>query len=229
MATTITTVRSILAMTPQGVIGQGNFIPWNHSGDLKRFFQLTKGNALLIGAKTLLGIASHYAPQGKELLGGRNLIVVGSPKAQVRGHKSEALVSEIIEKVESFGRLLSKDRIYGVIPGLSKLKSQDGTNEAEAELLDAYHWAQSKDPSSLLYVAGGNSVYERYLPYSAEIDLTIIIPTQKFIDSDLVYLNQRARDSILGKGPEDWACTPHGSEESSNNSCRAVYMNLRRV
>jgi dihydrofolate reductase len=46
----------IVAMTPDGVIGKGNTIPWRFPEDLKRFKALTTNHAIVMGRKTFESI-----------------------------------------------------------------------------------------------------------------------------------------------------------------------------
>jgi len=59
---------AIVAMADNGVIGQGNGLPWRLPDDLKRFKALTTGHAVLMGRKTWDSI-------GKPLPGRRNLVL----------------------------------------------------------------------------------------------------------------------------------------------------------
>ncbi len=42
----------IVAMTPQGLIGKDNQIPWHLPADLQRFKKITMGNPIIMGRKT---------------------------------------------------------------------------------------------------------------------------------------------------------------------------------
>ena len=42
----------IVAMTPQGLIGKDNQIPWRLSADLQRFKKITMGHPIIMGRKT---------------------------------------------------------------------------------------------------------------------------------------------------------------------------------
>jgi dihydrofolate reductase len=66
--------RSLLvALTPQGVIGRANALPWRLSADLKRFRQLTMGHCLLMGSRTFTSIGRP--------LPGRTTIVISRQQA----------------------------------------------------------------------------------------------------------------------------------------------------
>ena len=42
----------LVAVSPEGIIGKDNTIPWHYSADLKRFKRLTTGNTIIMGRKT---------------------------------------------------------------------------------------------------------------------------------------------------------------------------------
>lgn len=58
----------IYAVSPEGVIGKDNAIPWRHPGDFRRFKRVTLGSAVVMGRKT-------YESLGKPLPGRRNIVV----------------------------------------------------------------------------------------------------------------------------------------------------------
>ena len=60
----------IVAATPKGEIGFKNTIPWRLKGDLKRFKDLTQGNAIIYGRNTL-----ESFPGGKPLPNRMNIIL----------------------------------------------------------------------------------------------------------------------------------------------------------
>jgi len=70
-------VEGILAISTNNVVGQGDMLPWHHSGDLKRFKSITMGHGIFMGYPTFVGMAKKYAKPGKQMLPGRTLIVVG--------------------------------------------------------------------------------------------------------------------------------------------------------
>jgi dihydrofolate reductase len=61
-------VKAIVAMTRNRVIGDGNRIPWRLQGEQRWFKEITMGHPVLMGRKTFESI-------GKPLLGRRNLVV----------------------------------------------------------------------------------------------------------------------------------------------------------
>jgi dihydrofolate reductase len=65
----------VVAIADNGVIGQGNALPWHISADLKRFRALTLGKPLIMGRKTLASLG--------RALPGRETIVVTRDKTFV--------------------------------------------------------------------------------------------------------------------------------------------------
>jgi dihydrofolate reductase len=58
----------VVAVADNGVIGQGNALPWHISADLKRFRALTLGKPLIMGRKT-------FASLGRALPGRETIVV----------------------------------------------------------------------------------------------------------------------------------------------------------
>ena len=42
----------LVAVSPEGIIGKDNSIPWHYSADLKRFKSLTLGKTVIMGRNT---------------------------------------------------------------------------------------------------------------------------------------------------------------------------------
>jgi dihydrofolate reductase len=61
-------IGAIYAVSPEGVIGVGNRVPWHHPGDTRRFKRVTMGSTLVMGRKTFESV-------GKALPGRRNIVV----------------------------------------------------------------------------------------------------------------------------------------------------------
>jgi len=181
-------VEGILACTPDGVIGYGSGIPWHHSGDFKRFKQITMGKTLVIGYRTLIGLASSFK-KAVELLPGRRLVVVGHEKDCSTDIERELLEEEF--SLELFKKInydtmahITDDRIFGFIP----------SNNANVDLIRIT--ARFKED---LVICGGAQVYERYLPCTNMIYLTLI---QGAImpDSELVWLLPESQKLLGIKG-----------------------------
>ncbi len=67
--------KAIVAMTDDRVIGHDGTLPWHLPEDLKRFSNLTKGHAVLMGRKTYDSIPDKFRP-----LPGRKNIVISRSK-----------------------------------------------------------------------------------------------------------------------------------------------------
>jgi dihydrofolate reductase len=64
----------IYAVSPEGVIGLGGQIPWNHPGDMRRFQRITLGSTVVMGRAT-------FDERGRALPGRRNIVVTSRPLA----------------------------------------------------------------------------------------------------------------------------------------------------
>jgi dihydrofolate reductase len=72
------TISLVVAVAENGVIGNGNALPWRLSADLRRFKALTLGHTVIMGRKTFESI-------GKGLTGRRNLVVSRNPEFRPAG------------------------------------------------------------------------------------------------------------------------------------------------
>jgi dihydrofolate reductase len=70
----------IAAVSPEGVIGLGNRVPWNHPGDMKRFVRVTRGSTVIMGRLT------WESMNGKPLPNRRNVIIASKPVADVESY-----------------------------------------------------------------------------------------------------------------------------------------------
>ena len=66
---------AIVAMDEGRVIGHQGDIPWNIPGEQKRFAELTRGHAVLMGRKTFDSLPSRYKP----LPGRTNIVLTRTP------------------------------------------------------------------------------------------------------------------------------------------------------
>jgi dihydrofolate reductase len=78
----------IYAVSPEGVIGVGNRIPWRYQGDFRRFKRVTMGKTLIMGRRTFESI-------GHPLAGRRNIVVTSRP-LKVEGVECVASVDEAL-------------------------------------------------------------------------------------------------------------------------------------
>ncbi|MGO9834214.1 MAG: dihydrofolate reductase [Polyangiaceae bacterium] len=85
----------IYAVSPEGVIGLDNKVPWHHPGDFRRFKRVTLGTTVVMGRKT-------FESMGKPLPGRRNLVVT-------RGSLSAPGVECVPSLEEAFARAGAAD------------------------------------------------------------------------------------------------------------------------
>ncbi|MFC0243560.1 dihydrofolate reductase [Rhodopseudomonas telluris] len=68
----------VVAVAENGVIGQGNAIPWRLKSDLRRFKRITLNRPVIMGRKT-------YQSIGRPLPGRTNIVITRDPAFQARG------------------------------------------------------------------------------------------------------------------------------------------------
>src|SRR4051794_39340892 len=68
----------IVAIAENGVIGQGNAIPWRLKSDMQRFKRLTMGKPLVMGRKTFQSLP-------KPLAGRTNIVITRDATFQANG------------------------------------------------------------------------------------------------------------------------------------------------
>jgi|SRR5580658_6779095 dihydrofolate reductase len=95
----------IYAVSPEGVIGLDNKIPWRYAGDFRRFKRVTMGATVVMGRRT-------FESLGKPLPGRRNMVVT-------RGAMNTPGVESVPSLAEAFARagdvdvwLIGGARIY---------------------------------------------------------------------------------------------------------------------
>jgi len=64
----------LVAVSPEGVIGKDNAIPWHYSADLKRFKRLTIGNTIIMGRKTWESLPIKPLPERRNIVISRSII-----------------------------------------------------------------------------------------------------------------------------------------------------------
>lgn len=69
-------VKAIVAMDENRVIGMNGSLPWKLPEDLKRFSELTRGHAVLMGRKTYQSLARRFRPLPQRL----NIVVTRHPE-----------------------------------------------------------------------------------------------------------------------------------------------------
>ena len=58
----------LVAVSPEGIIGKNNTIPWHYSADLKRFKRLTTGNTVIMGRKTWESLPIKPLPNRRNIV-----------------------------------------------------------------------------------------------------------------------------------------------------------------
>ena len=58
----------LVAVSPEGIIGKDNTIPWHYSADLKRFKRLTTGNTIIMGRKTWESLPKKPLPNRRNIV-----------------------------------------------------------------------------------------------------------------------------------------------------------------
>ena len=62
----------LVAVSPEGIIGKDNSIPWHYSADLKRFKRLTLGKTVIMGRRTWESLPVKPLPDR------RNIVITSS-------------------------------------------------------------------------------------------------------------------------------------------------------
>jgi len=58
----------LVAVSPEGIIGRNNTIPWHYSADLKRFKRLTTGKTIIMGRKTWESLPVKPLPNRRNIV-----------------------------------------------------------------------------------------------------------------------------------------------------------------
>ena len=64
----------LVAVSPEGIIGRNNTIPWHYSADLKRFKRLTTGKTIIMGRKTWESLPVKPLPNRRNIVISRSSI-----------------------------------------------------------------------------------------------------------------------------------------------------------
>ena len=64
----------LVAVSPEGIIGKNNTIPWHYSADLKRFKRLTTGKTIIMGRKTWESLPVKPLPNRRNIVISRSSI-----------------------------------------------------------------------------------------------------------------------------------------------------------
>lgn len=190
-------VEGILAVSKNNVVGQGDKIPWHHSGDFKRFKQITMGHGVMMGYPTFKGMAKLYTKPGKQVLPGRHIFVVGR---------------------EPFEGMTDLDINFENVTVMVSNGPQDDIETALKALPSCKEFPETRK----LFIAGGARVYHNYLPYAEKIHLTRIMVD---CPEDHETIRLTGETGWLLTGLDKWrSITMNGYEDC--DGVRATYMTL---
>jgi len=82
----------VAAVAANGVIGDGNRLPWRLPADLRRFREITSGHAVIMGRRTWESI-------GRPLPGRQNIVVSRSAQFAAPGAETASSLAEAIARV----------------------------------------------------------------------------------------------------------------------------------
>src|SRR6478735_9379348 len=85
----MTALALIAAVASNGVIGEGNALPWRLPADMQRFRALTTGHSVIMGRKTWESI-------GRPLPGRQNIVVTRQRDFQASGAELAASLEDAI-------------------------------------------------------------------------------------------------------------------------------------
>ena len=166
-------LHAILAANGDGLIGDGDKIPWCHPADLKHFKNVTDDSAIIIGVKTLIGIAYNYF-QKKTVLPGRKIFVVYQQRSDTDRLKVEKMLEDAGYFDWSNVTLIAENPIP-----LDDLK----------EITALYKYQ--------IFIAGGSRIYDRYMQYASNVYFTLISIDDKPDYTNPVYLSNNTRTRLI--------------------------------
>lgn len=85
----------IAAVARNGVIGDGQRMPWHLPGDLKFFADTTRGHPVIMGRRTW----ESLPPRSRPLPGRRNLVVTRDPGCDPPGAERAASLEEALQRL----------------------------------------------------------------------------------------------------------------------------------
>jgi len=106
------TLKAIVAMDPDRLIGKGVQLPWHLPEDLKWFKKATMGHAVLMGRKTYDSILESL---GKPLPGRLNVVLSRSPKPAeftADSQKAELLWINKLEELGASARVAQEEVLF---------------------------------------------------------------------------------------------------------------------
>ena len=114
----------LVAVSPEGVIGKDNSIPWHYSADLKRFKRLTVDNTVIMGRNTWESLPVKPLPNRRNIVITRNDIAgidcfrsiddaLQSCEGNVWFIGGSGIYEEAMDKAEIIEMTLVPDKITG--------------------------------------------------------------------------------------------------------------------
>ena len=138
----------LVAVSPEGIIGKDNTIPWHYSADLKRFKRLTTGNTIIMGRKTWESLPKKPLPNR------RNIVITRSSIENIECFKSiddalqtcegdvwfiggAGIYQEAMQKADIIDMTLVPDNVTGekciYFPKIDKSWKEGGTKTLDGE------------------------------------------------------------------------------------------------
>ena len=158
----MTKIIGLFAMTPDGVIGQDNKLPWNVPKDLKHFKNLTYNNTVIMGRRTFESIGSM------PLIDRQNIVISSTPCGSTN---MNLWYADNLPKAGKIAKSLCKPKIF-IIGGASVLNQCFEHNYLD-EII------QTEIP---LIIGGSNLT---------KIDLDLYNKSFKTIKTELLETNQK--------------------------------------
>jgi len=163
----MTKVHAILACTDDHVVGKEDYIPWKMSTDMKRFKELTTGHVLLMGYRTFAGILKHYPRP--TIFPGRKVVVVAD---YTRDGKVGLLL-----KMEDLARQGGVDLSNVTVANSFQYKAiapEDMDRSMRDRLLDFIDDYVKPKADQIVYIAGGASIYQDFMPAVDTVEVTVV-------------------------------------------------------
>ena len=114
----------LVAVSPEGIIGKDNSIPWHYSEDLKRFKSLTLGKTVIMGRRTWESLPVKPLPDRRNIVITRSLIegvecfpsiddALGTCNGDVWFIGGAGIYQEALGKVDIIDMTLVPDNVSG--------------------------------------------------------------------------------------------------------------------
>ena len=136
----------LVAVSPEGIIGKDNTIPWHYSADLKRFKRLTNGNTIIMGRKTWESLPIKPLPNRRNIVITRSSIediecfqsiddALQTCKGDVWFIGGAGIYQEAMQKADIIDMTLVPDSVSGedciYFPAIDKSWIEGDTNALE--------------------------------------------------------------------------------------------------